>query len=75
MNKNVDMFFCYLTIILTILNCAAMTPDCAVIKQFSTSFVPILHIYQSKSAEKKTKETLKEVAMAATINKTRKTYW
>ena len=28
-----------------------------------------------KSAEKKTKETLKEVAMAATINKTRKTYW
>jgi hypothetical protein len=26
-------------------------------------------------AEKKTKETLKEVAMAATINKTRKTYW
>lgn len=28
-----------------------------------------------KSAERKTKETLKEVAMAATINKTRKTYW
>ncbi|XP_048732715.1 ribosome quality control complex subunit NEMF-like [Ostrea edulis] len=28
-----------------------------------------------KSAEKKTKETLKEVATAATINKARKTYW
>ncbi|XP_069118098.1 ribosome quality control complex subunit NEMF-like [Argopecten irradians] len=28
-----------------------------------------------KSAEKKTKETLKEVATAASINKTRKTYW
>ncbi|XP_061172941.1 ribosome quality control complex subunit NEMF-like [Saccostrea echinata] len=28
-----------------------------------------------KSAERKTKETLKEVATAATINKTRKTYW
>ena len=28
-----------------------------------------------KSAERKTKETLKEVAVAATINKARKTYW
>lgn len=28
-----------------------------------------------KSAERKTKETLKEVATAATINKARKTYW
>ncbi|GAB1599852.1 Hypothetical predicted protein [Argonauta hians] len=28
-----------------------------------------------KSAEKKTKETLKDVAKAATINKARKTYW
>ena len=28
-----------------------------------------------KSAEKKTKQTLKEVAVAATINKARKTYW
>lgn len=28
-----------------------------------------------KSAEKKTKQTLKDVATAASINKTRKTYW
>ncbi len=28
-----------------------------------------------KSAEKKTKETLKEVAAVASINKARKTYW
>jgi len=28
-----------------------------------------------KSAEKKTKQTLKDVAVAASINKTRKTYW
>ena len=36
----------------------------------------IMNMFQAlKSAERKTKETLKEVATAASINKARKTYW